>query len=445
MTEAVARAKASHSLLWFIFWTFPAYKYSSHLGEVAARLESVASGACDRLIITMPPRHGKSELASIRFPAFYLGQNPDHRIILASYSADLAQNFSRQVRRIVETPEYAEIFPEIVLAADSRSVGMWDISGRRGGMKATGVGGPLTGFGSDLLLIDDPIKNREEAESETVRESTWDWYTSVARTRLEKHGKIVIILTRWHEDDLVGRLLNAQGTDPQADKWSVLHLPAISDDGHPLWPEKYSISALESIRATIGPRDWESLYQGRPTPPEGSMFKRSQFEVIDSEPEGLRYVRFWDLAASGKESADFTAGAKCGITETGELIISDLYHERKDWPDVEADMAAMVSMEPGLEWGIEQAGFQLAVIQQLQRDPRFYRIPITGVPVDRDKVSRARPWQPRKVKLVRGLWNQKFIAEALSFPLGKHDDMVDAVSGAYQLLAGTAVPRLYGV
>ncbi len=388
----------------------------------------------------MPPRHGKSELASVRFPAWYLGRNPDHRIILACYGADLATRLSRHVRATIDSPRFQAVFPGVVLAQDSRAVDAWDLRGRRGGLKASGVGGPLTGHGAHLLIIDDPVKNREEADSATVRQSVWDWYTSTAYTRLEDDGAVLVIQTRWHEDDLTGRLLAAQGTDPAADQWTVLHMPALSDDGGPLWPERYSLKDLERIRATVGPRDWQALYMGRPTPPEGSIFRLADIRVEDRSPDGLRWCRGWDLAASARTTADFTVGALCAVDAENRLWIRDLYRRRQTWPQTVADMAALATQEPGTIWAIEQAGFQTAAVQQLAADARFNCICIRGVQADRDKVTRALPWSGRQIRMVRGPWNQELIAEMIAFPHGQHDDQVDAISTAWAALAGTAQP-----
>lgn len=399
----------------------------------------------------MPPRHGKSELASIRFPAWWLGRHPDKRLILACYSADLAERHSRAVRACVQTPAYRQLFPGVAIDQASRSVQQWDLLGRRGGMKAVGVGGPLTGFGADVLLVDDPLKNRAEANSETIRSSVWDWWTSTAYTRLEDNAAIVVISTRWHEDDLTGRLLAAQGTDPRADRWDVVHMPAISDTGAALWPEKYSLADLDHIRANIGPYDWEALYQGRPTAPEGAMFKRDWFQIVDAAPPALDWVRGWDLAASAKESADYTAGARCALDEDGNLWIEHIERRRQEWPETVKDMAFLASMtDRGSRWGVEAAGFQLSAVQQLLSDPRFMGVAISKVAADRDKVARAAAWQTRaearKVFLVRGDWVAEFIREACAFPQGKHDDQIDAVSIAWELLTdGFIQPRIWSL
>jgi len=440
MVAQELKRRARNELIPFTLWTFPGYRYARHLGRLAQALEAVECGIIRRLIVTMPPRHGKSELASIRFPAWYLGRNPDRRIILCSYGADLATRFSRHVRAIIESPRFQGVFPGVRLAQDSRAVDAWDLAGRRGGMKAAGVGGSLTGHGANLLLIDDPVKNREEADSETVRQSIWDWYTSTAYTRLEEDGAVVVIQTRWHQDDLTGRLLAMQGTDPAADIWHTLHLPALTDDGEPLWPEKYSREDLERIRATAGARDWQALYQGRPAPPEGSIFRLADIRIEDRIPEGLRWCRGWDLAASARTSADYTVGALCAVDHANTLWIRDIYRRRQTWPETVRDMVALATQEPGVIWAIEQAGFQTAAVQQLVADARFNGICIRGIEADRDKVTRALAWSGRQVRLVRAGWNQELIAEMLAFPNAAHDDQVDAISTAWAGLARLAPP-----
>ncbi len=440
MTEIARRQLAATHLIDFARYTFPGYRAARHLYKLAAALERVASGETRRLMVTMPPRHGKSEMVSVRFPAWYLGRNPDRRIILASYAADLAQRFSRQVRQVVTGEAFGAVFPAVSLATDTRSVEAWDLAlPARGGMKSVGVGGPITGFGAHLLLIDDPVKNREEADSEVTRQSVWDWYTSTAYTRLEEQAAVVVVMTRWHEDDLAGRLLAAQDLDPRADRWEVLHMPALSEDGAALWPGKYDAEELARIRANVGPRDWEALYQGRPRPAEGATFRREWFRVVDHAPAGLRWVRYWDLAASTKTLADYTASAACALGDDGTLYVRDVIRGRWEWPDAQRVIVQTALAEPEVTVGIEKAGFQLAAVQSVRRDRSMVGVTVREVEVDRDKLSRALPWAARaeagKLALVRGAWVQEFVGECLSFPVGAHDDQVDAVSGCVQMIA----------
>ena len=262
--ELARRSRASHSLLAFTEFTHPSWQSGAHHARICDALEAVERGELKRLMITAPPRHTKSELASRRFPAWYLGRHPDRQVIGCSYNGDLATDIGRSVRNIVGSQEYAHLFPTRVMA-DSRAAERW--STERGGMYiGAGIGGTITGRGAHLGIIDDPLKNREEAESETVREKIWAWYTSTFYTRLMPGGAIVVVMTRWHDDDLGGRLLQQPG-------WTLLEMPAITD-GAALWPEWYPLDVLHDIQHTIGPRDWSALYMQRPQVDTGDYFKR---------------------------------------------------------------------------------------------------------------------------------------------------------------------------
>ena len=228
---------------------------ANHHRLIAEKLEAVERGEIDRLMIFMPPRHGKSELASKRFPAWCLGRNPKRQIIAASYNSDLASDFGRNVRNIVAEPEFGQVFRNVGLAPDSQAANRMNTN-HGGTYVAAGVGTAVTGRGADIALIDDPFKDREEADSQRRRDVVWDWYRSTLFTRLMPGGAVVVILTRWHEDDLAGRLLEAEG-----DQWTVLSMPAINNAGEALWPEWYDVDALARIKATIGQREWSALYQ----------------------------------------------------------------------------------------------------------------------------------------------------------------------------------------
>jgi predicted phage terminase large subunit-like protein len=445
--EKARREKARRSLLEFVSYTFPAYVRAAHLDKLAGKLEAIERGEIDRLMVFMPPRHGKTELAGIRFPAWYLGRHPDDPVIFASYAASLAHSKSRECRNLIESQAYQNVFGRfscvdepVELAEDERAVQAWRIAGHRGGMIAAGVGGGMTGYGAKLLIVDDPHKNRQEANSQTMREQVWGWYTSTARTRPEPGAAIVLIQTRWHPDDLAGRLLKLAETDPKADRWEVLHLPALSEDGQALWPERFPVEELEKTRATIGSWEFEALYQGRPRPLEGALFKREWFRVADRAPEGLTWVRFWDLAVSVKETADFTVGGRAALAEDGTLYIADVVRGRWEWPAAKKIIIQTALADGPGEVGIEKVAFQLAAVQELRQEPALLAHTIREVEPDRDKVARALPWAARaeagKVVLVIGDWIGDFLAEVCDFPLGEHDDQVDAVSGGVQMLAG---------
>lgn len=296
----------------------------------------------------------------------------------------------------------------------------------------------------NCLIVDDPVKNAEEAASETYRERAWEWWLSTAYTRLEPGGGAILVQTRWHEDDLAGRLI-AQ-SDAGVEHWEVLRLPAIAEEDDPigraegeaLWPQRYDLAALEQIRASVGPYVWSALYQQRPQPREGNLIKRGWFHIEDAAPEGLRWVRCWDLAASEKTTADYTAGVRAARDAEGRLWLADMVRGRWAWPDARRIILQTMALEPGVPVGVEATGFQLAAFQDLMRQPEAFNRSVRPLHVDRDKVSRAQPWIARAqaglVTLVRGAWVPEFLAEATSFPTGRHDDMVDAVSAAVAML-----------
>lgn len=231
-------------------------------------------------MIFMPPRHGKSELASVRLPAWYIGQHPEREIICASYAAKLAVDFGRQVRNIIASPEYGVLF-DTELAQDSEARDRWNTN-KGGGYVAAGIGGGITGHGAHLLSIDDPVKDRADAESETMREAVWNWYRSVAYPRLMPNAAIVLTMTRWQEDDLAGRLLNQMADG--GEQWDVLSLPAINADGTALWSESYPRPVLDQIRSVIGEYDWSALYQQQPRPPGGGFFLEQNLLGSDGHP-----------------------------------------------------------------------------------------------------------------------------------------------------------------
>lgn len=394
-------------------------------------------------VFEMPPRHGKTVTISRLFPPYVLGCRPDWRIILSSYGATLAQKNSRAARNIIRSLKYQQRFPGVQLAKDSKASDAWDIEGYEGGVDAMGVGGGVTGKGAQIIIIDDPVKSREEAESETYREKVWDWYTDDLYTRREPSGAIVVVMTRWHEDDLVGRLLkNEPG------KWKRLRLPAFAEpddelgraEGAALWSERYPVAALEDIAVTLGEYSFSALYQQRPVPAEGGIFKRKWF-VSDDHPlireiPPIQYaVRYWDLAMSEKTSADYTAGVKYGIADDGHRYVLDVFHERVDWGDLTERMAQVMLQDgAGVAQYIEQKGYMSRAVQSLNVDPRLNGYQIWGVEVDKDKLTRALPAAAKAaagvVHVLDRHWSMPFIDELCSFPYGAHDDQVDAFAGA---------------
>ena len=435
------RTLAALDLLHFTKITFPAYQAAEHHQRIARALEAVARGAVSRLIVTMPPRHGKSELTSVRFPAWYLGNSPDKRVILASYSDSLAQFFSRQVRNLILDEAFREVFPDVYLAPGSSAADDWSLLAHRGGLRAAGVGSGITGRGADLLIIDDPVKDAAEADSPTYRNRTWEWYTRAAYTRLQSGAAVVVIGTRWHQDDLIGRLLEYEGD------WTVLHLPAIDRAGKALWPERYGLSALGNIRETLGDRAWSALYQGNPVVESGGIFERSDFKVVDAIPAGGTACRFWDFAATEAKmrgDPDYTVGLR--MVRVGDrFFITDLVRGQMNPAQTDerlVNAARQDGVETAVRWELESGASGKRDSYSLATKLLGYDA--MGIRPQGDKVLRAKPFAAQvkagNVALVAGAWNRAYLDELAAFPYGAHDDQVDASSGAFtELVGGTGV------
>lgn len=374
-------------------------------------------------MVFMPPRHGKSEKASKRFPSWYLGRNPKRQIIAASYNSDLASDFGREVRNIMASPEFGDVFGSVRLRQDSRAADRMNTE-HGGAYFAVGVGTATTGRGAHLGLIDDPFKDREDADSEIQREKVWNWYRSTFYTRLMPGGAIVLIQTRWHEDDLAGRLL-----EQNASEWTVLDLPAIDKDGKALWPEWYDVPALERIKATIGPREWSALYQQRPQPDEGTFFQRDWLGEWAKRPADLSIYGTSDYAVT-EDGGDYTVHRIWGVDGEGVLYRLDGWRGQTaadKWIEAKLDL---IHKHKPLAWFGEAGVIQKAVEPMLKRrmNERNIFCRMEWLPSIHDKPTRARGFQARaamgKVRVEPGA----DISEFLAFPAGKHDDDVDCAS-----------------
>lgn len=380
-------------------------------------------------MVTMPPRHGKSELVTKRFPAWWLGRHPKGQVITASYNSDLARDFGRSVRNIVNGSRYANVF-KTRLAADSKAADRWNTN-EDGAYVAAGVGTAVTGRGADLLIIDDPLKDRAEADSELQRDNVWNWFTSTAYTRLMPGGAVIVVQTRWHEDDLAGRLLEKMGEG--GDQYFQLDLPAINNEGKALWPSRYGVEALERIQRAIGPRDWSALYQQQPSPDEGTFFKRAWFRRHKEMPSNVFKYGASDYAVS-EDKGDYTEHVLTGIDPDGVIYVSDdSWHKQATadvWVDAKLDI---MSKHKTFCWFGEAGVIQKAVEPALKR--RMIERKVYGriewVPSIHDKPTRARALQARAamglVSLPEGPEGDRMLDQLIAFPAGKHDDFVDAL------------------
>lgn len=416
----------------------PAFQWDApHLQLIRGRLEAIERGEIDRLMIYMPPRHGKSELATVRYPVWRLQRDPSLSVIVGAYNVTLAESFSRKSRRI------AERF--LQLDGERQAAGEWTTA-MGGVFRAAGVGTGVTGKGAKLIIIDDPVKSRQEANSEAYRDRVWNWYRDDLYTRLEPNGAIVLIMTRWHEDDLAGRILDSE----DGKYWSVLKLPALAEEddamgrapGAALWPSRFDEDDLERIRAVLGTPSFTALYQQRPTPPEGGMFKRQWFEIVGAAPRQATRVRAWDKAGSD-DTGDYTVGVLLARDTDGVFYVedvvreqlSDLGREKTIKVTADADKAKYGNVKIWIEQEGGSGGKDSArlTIRNLAGHEVRKERPTT------DKALRAGPFaaqcEAENVKLVAGAWNTAYLNELAGFPYGAHDDQVDASSLAFNKLA----------
>lgn len=450
-------------MLPFTQYTFGRYIADPVHHLIGEYLTKVVEAEVSRLMVFAPPQHGKSELTSVRLPAFWLGKRPDDPVIITSYGATLAESKSRQVRDIVEGHYFRALFPKVQTRRDSRAVQNWSLGSHRGGLLAVGVGGPVTGHGAMLGIIDDPFENWEQAQSKTIRDKVWDWYRGTFRTRIWEGGSIVLIMTRWHSDDLAGRLLA-----DQPGQWTVLRLPALAESqadrdqnnrlmglpqgepdplgrqaGEPLSPARFTQAYLHETRRDVGSLVWSAEYQGAPTTPEGNRFKRDWFKIVEAAPLEADRIRYWDFAASTKKTAKRTAGVLVSRAPSGEIYIEHVIkgkwrpHERKQvvlqTAQVDAERSGnetkiRIEQEPGSS-GVDVIDDMLVLLADF---------PVAGDRATGDKDVRLEPFAAQaeagNVYLVRGDWNGDYIDELCAVPNGYYRDQADATAGGYNLL-----------
>lgn len=436
--ERVAPALAEEdqpSLAEFCAQTDLGYQATRHTELLCRELEALERGDTTRLMVFMPPRHSKTYHTSERFPAWWMGKHPEHQIILSSYGATLAERSSRRARGLLRLPTYPF---NTQIAADSKAVTHWETTAG-GQVHVAGVEGGGTGFGAHLLVIDDPVKGRAEADSETYREKTWEWWTDTARTRLMPGGKVVLCQTRWHEDDLAGRILNS----PNGKLWRVVSLPALAEDddllgrapGEPLWPEWYGLDDLAEIRGGNA-RTWNALYQQRPTSDEGGIFKRAWWQRYASTgPVIFIYV---DTASKTGLHNDYSV-ASAWASEDGYYDVVDVLRGRWEYPDLKRELRAFQARHGMAPLVIEDTSAGQALIQDFRRpeghgDDRRPALPVIAFKVgSQTKIARASIAaglvEAGVVRLpANARWVDDWIDEHAAFPTGAHDDMVDTTS-----------------
>ena len=427
----------------------PRYEWYKHCNLIASVAERVALGDIKRLMLFVPPRHSKSETISRLFTAYYLYRNPMHWVGLTSYSADLAYTLSRAARE-----NFIKAGGQ--LHTQAVAVKHWETKAG-GGLWAAGVGGPITGKGFHLGIIDDPIKNAEEAGSEIVRGKQREWYSSTFYTRAEPNAAIVIIQTRWHEDDLSGWLLTQEQEIPEY--WHVVNLPALAEplpefpltctveadwreSGEALCPERFSSARLQAVRDQMGGYFFDALYQQRPSSISGEFFKIAALEVIPNLPvEPLRTVRAWDLAASSGRG-DYTVGVKIGVDANNRFYVLDVARGR--WaPDQRDDYIKQIAIDDGLSTRVRfaQDPGQAGVDQSLRLTRMLAGYNVVSTRASGSKATRALGLAAQvnagNVSLLRGAWTTEFLEELRQFPTGRHDDQVDAAADAFNELTLT--------
>lgn len=447
--ELLNRELAQLSLKGCIDYTFDDYIFGSFHDELFEALEAVERGDLKRLIVQMPPRSGKTEIISKRFPAWVLGRNPDKKIIGTSYGSELATKNSRETRRIVQQKRFRNIFPAFGLSDEKKESGNWETM-KGGGYYSVGVGGALTGFGFDIGIIDDYTKNREEAESPTIREKTWDWYTSTFYTRKQGEDSAIILLaTRWHEDDLIGRILK----NDDAEEWKVINFPALNEKEESFFPERFSTEYYRDERNIIGVRDFAALYQQDPITAMGSMFKKEDFRYfalsdIDKIKERFDVGIIVDPAFSSRTSSDDTVIiALAKNRDTGELYELDRFADT-----IPPSKAVPMIGNMALKW--KAAGFHVQFISvedvSINKDQRLFVADVDKYLRDNQIMIPLKRFNPKGKKadrirfkiepvIARGGYyfrvddpgNRAWIRgeeQLLRFPTGKHDDIIDTIA-----------------
>lgn len=437
------RESAQTGFMSFVRKMWPTFIHGRHHEKMADAFERVAAGKCKRLIINMPPRHTKSEMASYLLPAWYLGRFPDRKIIQCSHTAELAVGFGRRVRNLLDSEMYKEVFPDVSLRADSKAAGRWDTN-HDGHYHAIGVNGAVTGLGADCLIIDDPHSEQEAIIADTspeVYDRVYEWYTSGPRQRLQPGGAIIIVMTRWSKRDLTGRIVK-ESLQRDGDEWEVIEFPALFDDDKPLWPEFWEAKELIATRKVLSVPKWMAQYQQSPTSDVSAIVKREWWKSWEKEspPQCEHIIQSWDTAFLKTERADYSACTTWGVfyreDHNGEtracIILLNAFKVRLEFPELKQR-----AFKEFKEWNPDT----VIVEAKAAGSPLIFELRRMGIPVQEytpskgsDKIARLNSvadlfasgmvWAPNKH------WAEEVIEEVASFPSGEHDDLVDSSSQA---------------
>ena len=434
-----AKNLAQNDFLTFVKRMWPGFIPGRHHEIVAKAFENVVNGHNKRLIINMAPRHTKSEFASYLLPAWFLGKNPNKKIIQTSHTAELAVGFGRKVRNLIDSEEYNQVFNDVKLKADNKSAGRW-ATNKGGEYFSIGVGGSVTGKGADLLIIDDPHSEQEAklaAHKPDIFDSVYEWYTSGPRQRLQPGGAIIIVATRWSLRDLTGQVIKASQTRG-GDEWEVIELPAIMPSGKPVWPEFWKLEELLALKEELPVGKWNAQYQQQPTAEEGAIVKREWWKRWDADrpPQCDFVIQSWDTAFLKHNRADYSACTTWGVwtTEEGEtnIILLDAFKDRYEFPELKQK-----AYETYREWEPDV----FLVEAKAAGSPLVFELRRMGIPVSEysptkgnDKIVRlnavsdlfasGRIWVPERK------FADELIEEVAAFPSGEHDDLVDSMTQA---------------
>lgn len=417
---------SNHGLLSFCIGQDANFLVGEHHRLIASKLEQIAKGKLKRLIINMPPRHGKSYLCNYFYPLWILGKYPTKNVISVSYSQELAMDFGRKIRNHMDQEVFQKAFPGITLAKDSKSAAKFSTN-KGGDYYALGAGGSITGRGADLIIMDDLIKNHVEARSKTNRNFLREWYSSTLRTRLMPGGAIVLIMTRWSVDDIAGWLMEKDEND-----WEVISLPAISENNKALWPEQFSLVDLEKIRKEVGSSVFNSLYQQNPAPDEGVIIKKEWLRYYDVKPSVDEIVISWDTTFKDTDSSDYCVGCVLGRSREDERIyLLEVIKSKMDFQKARAQMKFLASKYQGAVTLVEESANGHALLQTLKNE-----IPnLIGMKVSDSKESRIMSIAPT-IEAGQLLFPNpnsdsvidECLNELVTFPKGRHDDFCDSLA-----------------